>query len=221
MAANSLQAWVLHQRPAGDTSARVTFFTREAGVMHSLCKGGRTLKKQAILQPFTLLWLAVDKRYGYDYVRGLEPTATIISLQGQTLFAGLYLNELIYYALAPMDAHPELFDSYLQTLQGLAIATDRLMIEALLRRFEWALLSACGQALSFASVVAESYYDYEVGANFVVSEQGSLSGHDILAFAKGQWADVQVLKTAKIIMRQAINHLLGGRILKSRSLYLR
>lgn len=228
MTTEAFEAWVLHKRPSGDTSARITFFTREKGVIICLCKGGRTPKKQAILQPFTSLWLAIDTRKDWYYARNIESTATSFELKGEALFAGLYLNELLYYALAPMDSYPELFDVYLLTLRGLTTATDRLVIEVLLRRFEYALLSACGCSVSFTeeacssdSIVNNKQYQFIASTGFIASNKGSLPGRDILAFAQGQFSDLNVLKTAKIIMRQAIDHLLGGRELKSRSLYIR
>jgi DNA repair protein RecO (recombination protein O) len=226
MSTEAFEALVLHKRPSGDASMRITFFTREKGVLTCLCKGGRTPKKQAILQPFTSLWLAIDTRKDWYYVRSIESTAISFELKGKVLFAGLYLNELLYYALAPIDSYPELFDVYLLTLRGLTTTTDRLVIEALLRRFEYVLLSACGYAVSFTeeacsvdAIASDKQYQFIASTGFIASNEGNLSGRDILAFAQGQLSDLKVLKAAKIIMRQAIKHLLGERELKSRSLY--
>ncbi|HHF7345836.1 TPA: DNA repair protein RecO [Legionella feeleii] len=228
MTTETLEGWVLHKRPSGDTSVRITFFTREKGVLTCLCKGGRTPKKQALLQPFSSLWLAIDTRKDWYYARNIESTTNGFKLNGEALFAGLYLNELLYYALAPMDAHPELFDVYLLTLRGLTTTTDRLVIEALLRRFEYALLLACGCSISFTeeacstnAIVSHKQYQFIASTGFMASNEGGVSGGDILALSQGRLSDLNVLKTAKIIMRQAIDHLLGGRELKSRSLYIR
>ncbi|KTD07131.1 DNA repair protein RecO [Legionella jamestowniensis] len=225
MATESLEAWVLHKQPSGDTSVFITFFTREKGIIKCLCKGGRTPKKQAILQAFTPLWISVDSKKDRNYVRQFETASCTFNLKGDTLFASLYLNELLYYSLSPADPHPALFDVYLETLRGLVTVTDNLVMEALLRRFEWSLLIACGQAISLTEeahsgrlIDAARYYHFQVNEGFIPAEAG-LSGKDILALSQGCFNSVSVLKTAKYIMRQAIEALLDGRVLKSRTLY--
>lgn len=225
MTTEAIEAWVLHKIPSGDSSARVTFFTREKGILNCLCKGGRTPKKQALLQAFSPLWLSLDSRRDWHYAHHIEPLRMSLNLKGNALFAGLYVNELLYYALKPMDSQPELFDVYLNTLQGLSIMNERLAIEMLLRRFEWFLLQSCGYLVSFnhtadsrIPIVANQYYQFVAGRGFITAERG-IPGACILALAQGHFEQLDVLKTAKFIMRQAIDHFLEGRILKSRSLY--
>lgn len=227
MTTETVEAWVLHKRPSGDTSAQVTFFTREKGLLKCLAKGGRTPKRQALLQAFQPLWLAFDVRKDWYYSRHIEATATTtIPLVGHALFAGLYVNELLYYALNPLDPYPELYDAYLETLTGLTVSKERLEIEVLLRRFEWELLLSCGYSMSFTEAAngegaIQGHYSYRFVATegFVLSEKGQLSGRDLLLLAESKLDTPSLLKTAKFIMRQAIDHLLGGRLLKSRALY--
>ncbi|WED43860.1 DNA repair protein RecO [Legionella cardiaca] len=225
MTAESFEAWVIHKRLSGDTSVHVTFFTREKGIVNCLCKGGRTPKKQALLQAFTPLWLAVEMRKEWYYARQFESNSLSLDIKSSALFAGLYINELLYYTLRPLDPHTELFDVYVETLQQLTITTDNLAIEVLLRRFEWHLLMACGQAISFTEahsgndIASDGYYQFIANEGFLPTNTG-LSGKDILALAEGHLNDVHVLKIAKFIMRQAIDHLLGGKPLKSRALYI-
>ncbi|KTD16401.1 DNA repair protein RecO [Legionella jordanis] len=227
MTADELEAWVLHKRPSGDTSIQVTFFTRERGIVKCLCKGGRAPKKQALLQAFSPLWLVVDARKDWHYSRQIESLSLPLDLQGYSLFAGLYVNELLYYSLNPLDAQPQLFDVYLETLQALVSAKHLEHIELLLRRFEWCLLRACGQAVSLSeeahsgrSIEAEKYYRLVNGEGFVISETG-LPGQDILAFSKGCLDNARALRSAKLIMRQAIDNLLDNKPLKSRALFSR
>jgi DNA repair protein RecO (recombination protein O) len=221
----SLQAWVLHKQWSGDTSARVSFFTRELGLVQCLCKGGRTPKKQSLLQAFTPLWVAVDERYDRYYARSIESISPMLQLEGTALFSGLYLNELLYYALSPVYPDGELFNAYLMTLNGLASTQDRLVIESLLRRFEWALLNACGSSFSLTqeartdnAIAANTYYKLVVGEGFVPTNIG-IPGEHLLALAEDNLSEAAYLKSAKIIMRQAIDHLLGGREIKARALY--
>lgn len=225
MTAEAFKAWVLHKTPSGDSSARVTFFTREKGLLNCLCKGGRTPRKQALLQPFSPLWLALDVRRDWYFVRNMEMLSGALELKGNALFAGLYVNELLYYALKPMDSQPELYDIYLSTIEGLAAVSERLAIEIILRRFESVLLETCGYAISFTHtadlatpIFADQSYQFVAGQGFVLADTG-IPGQDILAIAAGR-LQLEVLKSAKYIMRQAIEHFLEGRVLKSRSLYL-
>lgn len=223
MTTESLEAWVLHQIPSGDSSARVTFFTPEKGIFPCFCKGGRSPKKQALLQPFLPLWLAVDRRKDWYFVRRIETLAAALSIKGHALFASLYVNELVYYSLKPLDPQPELFKAYLDVMQGLTAVHDKLAIEILLRRFEWSLLQACGYSLSLTEransagpISPNGYYQFLAGEGFIPADKG-IAGADLLALAEGR-LEPQSLKTAKLIMRKAIDHLLGGRVLKSRSL---
>jgi DNA repair protein RecO (recombination protein O) len=217
MNSDAYNAWVLSRRCSGDTSVYVTFFTREQGIVHGLYKGGRTPKKQALSQVFTPLWLVMNKQY----VRQLEPVSSSLVLSGHNLFAALYINELLHYALRPWDAHPELYDVYVDTLHALQNCAA---IEVVLRRFELYLLEVCGYQLSLAHdaedapIIAEHYYQFVPGEGFFTAGTG-VSGAHLLAMAKQDFQDPAVLKTAKHIMRRAIHHALDGKPIKSRQLY--
>lgn len=226
MTTKSLQALVLHKQWSGDTSAKVIFFTRELGLVHCLCKGGRTPKKQSLLQAFTPLWLGVDERHDRYYARSVESLSPMLPLEGNALFSALYINELLYYVLKPVYPDAELFDAYLHTLNGLTSSQDRLVIEALLRRFEWTLLQTCGYMFSLTeearteqAIVANAYYQFIAGEGFILSHQG-IAGEHILALAENKLDHPVYLKSAKIIMRQAIDHLLNGRDIKARALFI-
>ncbi|MDP3705455.1 MAG: DNA repair protein RecO [Legionellaceae bacterium] len=225
MTDDNTPAWVLHKQWSGDTSARVTFFTREKGIVCSLCKGGRTPKKQALLQAFTPLWVMFDERSNSYYLQKLELLASSLPLQGPLLFAGLYVNELLYHALQPFDAYPQLYDAYVMTLQSLCQVTDRSALEVLLRRFEWTLLVSMGYAISLTHdartglpIVSTSQYAFVAGEGVVAAEQGLLGSH-LLALSEDTLDKPEVLKAAKKIMRLAINHALGGKEIKARRLY--
>ncbi|MGM9451810.1 DNA repair protein RecO [Legionella bozemanae] len=221
----TIEAWVLHKQWSGDTSARVSFFTRELGVVQCLSKGGRTPKKQALLQPFTPLWVNLAERHERYYTQSIESIVPTLQLIAGSLFAGLYVNEILYYALSPNYPDAALFDAYLFTLNNLASAKERLVIEALLRRFEWTLLHACGYSFSLTHeartanlIVADLCYQFVAGEGFIIHSRG-IPGAHILALAQDNLNEASYLKSAKIIMRQAIDHLLGGREIKTRALY--
>ncbi len=225
MITDALQAWVIHKHWSGDTSARIIFFTQEHGLLPCFYKGGRTPKKQALLQAFLPLWLAMDIRGDAHFVRHLEIAATPVPLVGQSLFAGLYMNEILYYALRPSDPHELLHAAYVQSLQTLTYASDRLTIEAVLRRFEWVLLTSCGfhmslthDARSALPIKEACFYQFIAGEGFILAEKG-IDGTHLLAMAADRLDDVDVLNVAKRVMRQAIHHALDGREIKARALY--
>ncbi|CAM3032912.1 DNA repair protein RecO [Legionella steigerwaltii] len=225
MTTKTIEAWVLHKKWSGDTSAQVSFFTREQGLIQCLCKGGRTPKKQALLQPFTPLWVSLAERHERYYAQTVESISPTLHLTGNSLFAGLYVNEILYYALSPNYSDSTLFDAYLFTMNSLAFTKERLVIEASLRRFEWTLLHACGYSFSLTQeartanlIVEDSCYQFVAGEGFIEDSRG-IPGAHILALAKDNLNEALYLKSAKMIMRQAVDHLLGGREIKTRTLY--
>lgn len=221
----TIEAWVLHKHWTGDTSARVSFFTRELGLIHCVCKGGRTPKKQALLQAFIPLWLTLDERYDRFYMKTVESISPSLQLSGDALFSALYINELLYYVLSPQYPDILLFEAYLLALNRLAVTKERLALEAVLRRFEWTLLKLCGYSFSLTQEVKtqqpicdDLFYQFIAGEGFVRTKTG-IPGTHVLALAHDQLERAEYLKSAKIIMRKAIDHLLGGREIKTRRLY--
>ncbi len=225
MITDTLQAWVIHKYWSGDTSARVVFFTQEHGLLNCLYKGGRTPKKQALLQAFLPLCLTTDARGDAHFVRQLEIAETPIQLVGKPLFAGLYINELLYHILQPHDPHELLYSAYVQALSALTTTSERFAIEVILRRFEWVLLTTCGfhmslthDARSAIPIDTNSFYRFVAGEGFILAGEG-VSGAHITAMAADQLENVAVLNVAKQVMRRAIDHALDGKEIKTRALY--
>ena len=225
MITDALRAWVVHKYWSGDTSARVIFFTEEHGLIHGLWKGGRTPKKQALLQAFIPLWLVMDARGDAHFVRHLEVADTPLYPSGQGLFACLYVNELLHHALRPNDAHVTLHKSYQKTLEALSTSTERYFIEVVLRRFEQTLLMSCGYQMRFTHeahstkpIIDALYYRFIPGEGFVCAETGILGAH-VIAIGEDRLDDVAVLRDAKRIMRCAIDHALEGKDIRARALY--
>jgi DNA repair protein RecO (recombination protein O) len=223
----SLPAWLLHKKYSGDTSVRLVLFTKELGLLDCLYKGGRAPKKQAVLQAFTPLWISFEERHQHYYIRSVECNSSSLSLNGHSLFSGLYLNELLFYAMRVESPDEELFEAYVMALNGLAQTQEKTVVETILRRFEWVLLKSCGYLFSLVHeartgdlIMADAHYQFRVGEGFVLSKQNGIPGSHILAMASDNLSEVAYLKSAKLIMRQAIDHLLGGREIKARKLYV-
>ncbi len=218
-------AWVIHKSWSGDTSARVIFFTLEHGLVHCFYKGGRAPKKQALLQAFIPLWLAIDVRGDAHFVRRLEIAASPIAFVGQNIFAGLYVNELLHHALKPHDPSLILYKAYALTLQTLMVAPDRYAIERVLRRFEWVLLTVCGYSMSLTHdarterpIDRDRHYRFIAGEGFVLADEG-INGAHLIALSEDKLDDDAVLSIAKKIMRRAIDYMLDGKDIKARALY--
>ena len=150
------------------------------------------------------------------------------------------MNELLVRLLQRDDPHEDLFDAYDGTLELLAHAGDgagdTLLLEPVLRRFEFALLDALGYGfpldvdLSGAPVLAKASYHVLPDRGVIAAEDASMlldgdggtepvSGDALLAIAAGRLDSGARLRLAKAITRAALAPHLGARPLVARSLF--
>ncbi len=141
-------AYVLHRRPYRNTSALLEIFSQEYGRVGLVARGAlRTPRLQSLLQPFQPLLLSWTRRGELGTLTGSEPAALPPPLEGEALFCGYYLNELIL-ALSPRDIPQKgIFASYEEALEALRDTTGRKALAAILRLFEKRLLEALGYGL--------------------------------------------------------------------------
>ncbi len=224
MLSSALPAFVLHSRPYKETSALVDFFTPQ-GRLRAVLRGARG-KAGSLARPFAPLELELRGRGELKNVGRLEAAGLASWLQGQTLYSGLYLNELLLRLLPAEDAHPALFDHYALTLQALASNPP---LEPLLRAFEWRLLDELGYGFALdidvagQPVVSQGLYRLQPDAGLepvVQLQPGLFQGADLLAMAEADWSAPGALAAAKRLMRQALAPHLGGRPLVSRELFM-
>lgn len=216
-----LNGWLLHKKAISDSRFRLYFFS-EKGIIEGSYRSSR---KDIFLQTFAELWITLRIKNNYHYFDKIEAGSAALSFKNQSLFASLYVNELIYTLLKPNDAFPQLFHAYVHTLKGLTLAEDRLTIEALLRRFEWQLLHNLGYAPDLTktadtqeAILAGRNYTFVADYGFIAASEG-YSGADLSLIAKGNFDQVHILRPAKLFMRQVLHPLLGGKSLKSRELF--
>lgn len=217
-------AFVLHSRPYRESSALVDFFTPQ-GRLRAVLRGARG-KAGTLARPFVPLEVEFRGRGELKNVGRLEANGLAHWLEGSALFAGMYLNELLIRLLPAEDAHPDLFEHYLQTLPALAAKRP---LEPLLRSFEWRLLSELGYGfaldrdVSDQSIVPSGLYRLipDTGLEPVGQFQpGLFNGAELLAMAEADWSVPGALAAAKRLMRQALAPHLGGRPLVSRELFM-
>lgn len=219
-------AYVLHSRPYRDSSALVDLLTLHQGVQRVVWRGARSARKGNAAQPFVPLLVGLGGRGELKTLQQAEIAGHYRLLQGDALFSGLYLNELLVRLLTPGDPQTLLFAAYQNSLQALAEAEP---VEPLLRRFEWQLLAVLGYGFSLVEdaegtrVDAQGYYHWQFEQGLVRLSgpvpPSALPGAALLAMAADDWRDAETLRTAKRLMRQALGVHLGERPLLSRQLF--
>lgn len=229
-ATQTAQAFVLHGRAYRNTSLIIEVFTFEAGRLSLLAKAARTPQSPfyGILQPFMPLFLQYGGQGELPVLYKAESTTVGLTLQGEQLFNGLYLNELLVRLLHKHDAHPELFDHYHSTLQQLAQHTEQ---DVVLRMFELQLLEELGYGMNLSREVNQQQavepgqsYHYIIEQGPVCAGTGkdnslTVQGDTLLALANRQLHTAAQRQQAKLLMRTVMDYYLGQQPLKARELY--
>ncbi len=227
-------AYVLHRRPYRESSFLVELFSSEHGRFTVIAKGVRKARSysQGLLQPFVPLLVSWSGKGELMMLNEVEPNGEGKRLQGECLFAGFYLNELLMYLLQKWDAHPGLYTVYENTLTALQTPS---LEQRVLRLFEKRLLEELGYGLLLKAdaalqqqIVPEQYYRFVPEQGFVVTDSQDTSqsgvvflGKSLLAIAKEEWQDEESLRDAKRLIRLLLTPLLGSRLLHSRRLFVK
>ncbi len=194
------QAYVLHMRPYRETSAIVDLLYAE-GRISAVAKGVRGQRKsaqlqRASLQPFQRISCLWSGRSDLKSLLKIEADAAAQMLNGDALFSGLYINELlskIYHGSAESEF---IFKLYEKTIAGLSDLSDessaeesyQSSIQATLREFEFSLLEKMGYGVNFdcdassgAAISADNrIYCYRQELGFVqVNEESSGDNADV------------------------------------------
>lgn len=225
-------AYVLHTRSYRDNSLLVELLSRDYGRVSVVAKGakpGKRKKSVNPLQPFAPILASWLGKTSLKTLTQREMTTAIPELQGNSLYSGLYINELLVRVLQHEYPHPDLFDLYHRTLLALA---GKIELDVTLRHFELGLLEDLGYGIDLTvdskqgepiTVGKEYHYINEVG--FVLTQSPATDrlpvyrGKDICSMAAGDYSD-EVRACAKHLLRQALAPLIGEKPLNSRSLFL-
>ena len=219
------QAYLLHSRPFKEHQLIIDLLTQNDGKVSAVISSGHSLKanKKGILQPFSLFTIQLSGRHQLKKASQLESLHQHKMLLGNSLYSGLYINELLVKLLPENIPCETLFEHYAQAIDCLNKSDT---IEPILRKFEMQLLDELGFSLDF-SVVSESLneqWQFIVEQGFVEANPSSklpvFTRDDLLAIAVGNSTTPNSLNTHKILMRQMLNHLLGHKPLKSRELFM-
>ena len=201
-------------------------FSRDHGRLALVARGARTQKSRLkpLLRPFMPLSLSWVARSDLGTLTGAEMDGKPLTLAGDGLLSGYYLNELLLNLLHRHDAQPEVFVAYAETIVRLAASEDP---APALRVFELELLKLLGYAVTFGqdavsaeAITADANYEYraEQGPVKVSRDIGPMvfSGAQLIAIREHRFDDADTLRAAGRLLRDLISFHLGGKELKSR-----
>lgn len=226
---HSQPAFLLHSRPFRDSSLLADFLTRDHGRISAIARGVRSSKSKtrALLQAFIPLQINLSGKSELKTLTQVEALGSMPPLKQKSLFAAMYMNELLVRLLHNQDGDAELFSLYEKCLHSLAYTQD---IEPLLRNFELDLLELLGYGIDFSHL-------YELGdddvarVSFLFHAEGGFEmagsdkpdkyypAGDLLKIAARNFQENSTLKIAKRLLREALAVHLGGRALASRTLF--
>ncbi len=209
-------AWVLSVRPYRETSALVEAFTPHAGRVGLVARGVRSgrARTRGLLQPFQPLLLSFSDRGELGTLGSLEPDGAPVTLRGEAVFSGWYLNELVLRLLPRRDPHPRLFEHYASALTALAGPAAG----ASLRVFEMRLLTELGYGVQLPEPVeADAWYAWDEERGLRLAEPGpsSYRGASLQALAEEALDTPESLRDARRLLRAALAPHLGDRKLRT------
>jgi DNA repair protein RecO (recombination protein O) len=224
-------AFVLHGRAYRETSELLDVFTQGHGRISLVARGMRRPKAGLrgivrAFQPLAVSWFG--RGGGLMTLRTAEASAPPIALQGDALMSGFYVNELLLRFLHRGDPHPGLFAAYSETIAGLAAACSP---DAPLRRFELRLLAEVGYGLNLDRDAASGEPLNPAGRYAYIVEHGPVpaagssaaeviyAGADLLAIGRGDFTAGQCLQSARRLLRDVLDHHLGGKPLRTRTVF--
>lgn len=230
MRVNQQAAFVLHRQAYSNTSLLVDVFTEDYGRFRLIAKGVRNAKspRKALLQPFVPIIISWSGKSDLKTLTAIElNTAWVIdSFRGNTLFNGMYVNELLMKLLYPSDPHPEVYALYQQTLQTLSLSSEQAFS---LRLFEFQLLEMLGYSLGLDTLALatspEQWYTYHHEHGLIAAAPTASSPHHVQAkylqsLVQAQPCDAHGLQQLKQFMRYALLNRLEGKTIQSRRMYL-
>jgi DNA repair protein RecO (recombination protein O) len=210
-------AYVLHSRAYRDTSRILDVFSERHGRLTLFARGARGPKSKlaSLLMSFRPLLLSWSGRGDAAALTAAEPAGEALPLPARLVMSGFYLNELVISLTTRNDPQPQLFADYSEALRRLCVDEKA---EPGLRVFEKRLLTSIGYGLEFA-IDSASYYKFHVGEGLrcVREAPGTYPGRCLLALQEEALDDGESLDVARRVLRQALDHCLEGRELRTRT----
>ena len=223
-------AYILHHRPFRDTSQLLDVISRDHGKLALVARGSRGARSRlrGLLRPFLPLRLSWVISSDLGTLTGAEIDDAPLTLSGDALLSGYYVNELLLNFLHRHDPQPEIFAAYRLAVTGLCRDVDP---APKLRGFEIELLRLLGYALNLEfegstheSLDADKFYEYRVeqGPVRVARQHGTMvfAGSTLQAIHQQHFDDPTIQRAAGRLLRKVISYHLDGKELKSRKVLL-
>lgn len=221
-------AFLLHRRDYSNSSLLVECFTEQQGRFPAIAKGvmGRGKSASGLLQPFVPLQIEWRGRGEVKSLSHYEPDGRMLRLNGNALYCGFYINELLMRLLQRNDPHERLFYNYRKLLKKLDVSG---IDEASLRYFELDLLVELGYGIELTvnledgrPVEAGKWYQFvhESGVTECPADtEHAISGQTLLSLELRTLEEARQLKEARNLLRMVLGFYLGDKPLKSRELF--
>jgi DNA repair protein RecO (recombination protein O) len=206
-------AYLLSLRPYRETSALLEVFTAPHGRVGLVARGvrGPKSRQRGLFQPFRQLLLSWSEGGDLGTVTGAEAAEPAVALEGEAVFSGWYLNELLLRLLQRRDPHAALFHGYAKALRALGEARAQVA----LRIFEKQLLTELGYGLQLpACVESGAWYEFgaESGARQLPARiAGAYQGSSLLDLMNENFQSDESLRDARRLLRAALLPHLGER----------
>ena len=223
-------AFVLHTRPYGETSLLVDLFTRSYGRFRAVSRGSRGTKAKTIrLNAYSQILISWSGKSNLKTLTQVELSSAPLTLKGDGLFCGFYLNELLIRLLAENDPHQTVYDDYVNVLDRLASDTS---IACSLRSFEISLLQELGYGINLSTdaesdeaIAPEKEYWFEPNVGFLLKQSHDsdrklinlFKGEDLISFREGIFYSAPL--SAKRLLRLALEPHIGEKPILSRNLF--
>ncbi len=215
--------YVLHQRPYREHSVLATLLTATDGVCAVVAHGVRAPRPKMHLVEFTRLLYSWRGQRELKTLIGVEPVEPLQTLQGLSLYLGLYLNELCCVLLPEGLAVPRLFLGYFDAMQIMGQPdVSWQTLEQVLRCFEHQLLQQCSHEQFYAievdrgePILSDGYYQLCGEEGFIRASSG-YPGVSLLALNEDRLESAQERQIARQVFRLWLQARLPGRVLKSR-----
>ncbi|MCX7122479.1 MAG: DNA repair protein RecO [Gammaproteobacteria bacterium] len=218
-------AFVIHRYPYQDSGFLLKIFSQEMGLLTLVAAHAKRPKSAwyGILQPFQPLLIQIKGEGEVQGLKQAEPADAAFILQGDALWSGFYLNELLLSFLMPHDPHPDLFNAYQVVLSALQSPDS----DKALRFFELCLFREMGFLFDLPDeIIPDFYYQLQphdlpqlVDSDFALKLPTCFRGADLLSIYKAKLDNEHILKVAKRFSRIHLDFYLPKAQLKTREIF--
>ena len=217
-------AFLLHQRPYGNTSVIAEMFTLENGRISVIARGAKKPKSKffGVLSPFSKLRITYRGRSELKTLTNVDKEDIFSDSFSKLSYTLLYINELLIKILPQSAPQSELFNLYDKFLIEVKASEE---IDIVLRKFELDLLEMLGYGINFINEVDSGQrielnksYDFVPELGFKESPNGLFEGNEIISISKLNFKDINK-KKFKSLTAMAIGYSLDGGDLKSREIF--